>query len=56
MGELAGQSGSGADAAIPTRTLGYDLAGDLTSASTSNTLGMGSNATSESFTYNDRAW
>jgi RHS repeat-associated protein len=54
MGELTGQSGSGADAATTTRTLGYDLAGDLTSASTSNTLGTGSNATSESFTYNDR--
>ena len=54
VGELTGQSGSGADAATPTRTFGYDLAGDLTSASTSNTLGSGSNATSESFTYNDR--
>ncbi|HEY7811741.1 MAG TPA: LamG-like jellyroll fold domain-containing protein, partial [Nakamurella sp.] len=54
VGEMTGQSGSGADAATPTRTFGYDLAGDLTSASTSNTLGTGSNATSESFTYNDR--
>ena len=54
VGELTGQSGAGADAATPTRTFGYDLAGDLTSASTSNTLGTGSNATSESFTYNDR--
>ncbi len=54
MGELTGQSGSGADAATPTRTFGYDLAGDLTSASTSNTAGSGSNATSEAFTYDDR--
>jgi large repetitive protein len=54
MGELTGQSGSGADAATPTRTFGFDLAGDLTSASTTNTAGSGSNATSESFTYNDR--
>ena len=44
----------GADAATPTRSFGYDPAGDLTSASTSNTAGSGSNATSESFTYNDR--
>ncbi len=41
VGELTGQSGSGADAATPTRTFGYDPAGDLTSASTSNTLGTG---------------
>jgi RHS repeat-associated protein len=54
VGELTGQSGTGADAATPTRTFGYNPAGDLTSASTSNTAGSGSNATSESFTYNDR--
>ncbi len=54
LGELTGQSGTGADAATPTRTFGYDPAGDLTSASTSNTAGSGSNATSECFTYNDR--
>ena len=52
--ELTGQSGTGADAATPTRTLGYDPAGNLTSASTSNTASTGSNATSETFTYNDR--
>ncbi len=52
--ELTGQSGSGADAATPARTFGYDTAGNMTSASTSNTLGTGSNATSETFTYNDR--
>jgi large repetitive protein len=53
--ELTGQSGTGANAATtPTRTFGYDTAGDLTSAATSNTAGSGSNATSESFTYNDR--
>jgi len=54
VGELTGQSGSGADAATATRSFGYDTAGNLTSASTSNTLGTGSNATSEAFTYNDR--
>lgn len=47
VGELTGQSGTGADAATPTQTLGYDVAGDLTSASTSNTAGSGSNATSD---------
>jgi YD repeat-containing protein len=54
VGELTGQSGTGADAATPTRTFGYNTAGDLTSASTTNTAGAGSNATSEGFTYNDR--
>ncbi len=55
VGELTGQSGSGADAPTATRTFGYDTAGNLTSAATSNTLGTGSNATSETFTYNDRS-
>jgi len=54
VGELTGQSGAGADAATPTRSFGYDTAGDLTSASTTNTASSGSNATSETFTYNDR--
>jgi len=54
LSELTGQSAAGADAATPARTFGYDTAGNLTSASTSNTLGSGSNATSEAFTYNDR--
>jgi RHS repeat-associated protein len=54
VGELTGQAGDGAAAPTPTRTLGYDTAGNLTSASTSNTAGSGSNATSEAFTYNDR--
>ena len=36
-GELTGESGTGADAATATRTLGYDPAGQLTSATTSNT-------------------
>ena len=40
--ELTGQSGAGADAATPTRTFGYDTAGHLTSAATSNTAGSGS--------------
>jgi RHS repeat-associated protein len=52
--ELTGQSGTGAVATTPTRTFGYDAAGDLTSAATSNTATSGSNATSESFTYDDR--
>jgi RHS repeat-associated protein len=54
LDELTGQSATGADAATPTRTFGYDPAGNVTSASTSNTASSGSNATSESFTYNDR--
>jgi RHS repeat-associated protein len=54
LGELTGQSGTGADAATPTRSFGYNAAGDMTSASTSNTAGSGSNATSESLTYDDR--
>ena len=54
LDELTGQSATGADAATPTRTFGYDAAGNVTSASTSNTASSGSNATSESFTYNDR--
>ena len=54
LDELTGQSATGADAASPTRTFGYDTNGRMTSAATSNTLGTGSNATSESFTYNDR--
>ena len=54
LDELTGQSGTGAEAATPTRSFGYDTAGNLTTASTSNTLGTGSNATSETFTYNDR--
>ena len=54
LDELTGQSGSDADAATPARTFGYDTNGNLTSATTSNTAGSGSNATSETFTYNDR--
>jgi RHS repeat-associated protein len=56
VGELTAQAGSGADAATAARTFGYDPAGDLTSASTSDTASSSapSNATSESFTYNDR--
>jgi large repetitive protein len=56
VGELTGQSGSGADATTATRTFGYDASGDLTSASTSDTASSSSasNATSESYTYDDR--
>ena len=50
VGDLTGQSGSGADAATPTRAFGYDLAGNITSASTSGVP----NPTSETFTYDDR--
>ncbi|HUZ38225.1 MAG TPA: LamG-like jellyroll fold domain-containing protein, partial [Streptosporangiaceae bacterium] len=52
VGELTGQSGSGADAATASRSFGYDLAGDMTSASTS--AAGSAPATSESFSYNDR--
>ena len=53
LSELTGQSGTGTDAApTPNRTFGYDLAGDLNSATT--TSAGGSAATSETFTYNDR--
>ena len=54
LGELTGQSGTGADAATPARSFGYNPAGDMTSASTTNTAGSGSNATSETYTYDDR--
>jgi YD repeat-containing protein len=55
MSELTGQSGSGASAATADRTFGYDQNGNLTSAATSNTsTTSASNATSESFTYDDR--
>ena len=55
VGDLTGQSGSGASAVTATRSFGYDLAGNMTSASTSNTAPQSqpSNATSESFTYDD---
>ena len=54
VSDLTGQSGAGADAATPDRSFGYDPAGNLTSASTTNTAPSGSpsNATSETFTYN----
>jgi RHS repeat-associated protein len=52
--ELTGQSGTGADASTPTRTFGFNAVGELTSAATSNTATSGSNATSESYTYDDR--
>jgi RHS repeat-associated protein len=52
MDQLTGQSGTGT--AIPTtsRTFGYDLAGNLTSAVT--TAAGSAPATSETFTYDDR--
>ncbi|HEY6312254.1 MAG TPA: RHS repeat-associated core domain-containing protein [Streptosporangiaceae bacterium] len=52
MGDLTGQSGSGADAPTAARTFGYDLAGDLTSAST--TAAGSQPTTAESFSYDDR--
>ncbi|HEY2448289.1 MAG TPA: LamG-like jellyroll fold domain-containing protein, partial [Mycobacterium sp.] len=56
VGDLTGQSGSGASAATATRSFGYDLAGNMTSASTSSTAPQSQlpNATSESFTYDDQ--
>jgi large repetitive protein len=52
VGDVTGQSGTGADAPTAARTFGYDLSGDMTSASTS--AAGPTVATSESFTYNDR--
>uniref|UniRef100_UPI0004859709 polymorphic toxin-type HINT domain-containing protein n=1 Tax=Hamadaea tsunoensis TaxID=53368 RepID=UPI0004859709 len=46
LGNLIGQTGSGADAATADRTFGYDLAGHLTSAK--------AGTATETFTYNDR--
>ncbi|MFB9926081.1 LamG-like jellyroll fold domain-containing protein [Amycolatopsis halotolerans] len=57
-GNLVSQSGSGADAATATRTFGYDPAGRMTSAATTEAGAAGhadhQAATSETFTYNDR--
>jgi RHS repeat-associated protein len=57
MNNVTGQSGSGATAATANRTFTYDTAGNMLTAATSNTAASGqpSNATSETFTYNDRA-
>jgi RHS repeat-associated protein len=52
MSRLSGQSGSGASAATATRSFQYDMAGDMTSAST--TAAGSQAATSESFSYDDR--
>jgi RHS repeat-associated protein len=56
MNDLTGQTGSGATAATATRSFSYDTAGNMLTAATSNTAASGqpSNATSETFTYNDR--
>jgi RHS repeat-associated protein len=58
MGNLTGQSGSGAAAATASRTFGYDADGRVTSAATAAAGTSGSAgyqpATSEAFTYNDR--
>jgi len=56
MGDLTGQTGTGATATTATRSFTYDDAGEVKSASTTNTASSGqtSNATSESFNYNDR--
>ena len=50
------QTATGASVATPNRTIDYNQAGDLTSATTSNTASSGqpSNATAESFSYDDR--
>ena len=52
MNRLTGQSGSAASAPTATRSYGYDLAGDMTSASTA--VAGSQAATSESFSYDDR--
>ena len=49
---LTSQSAAGAEAATASRTFGYDLVGQLTSAATA--AAGGAAATSETFTYNDR--
>ena len=54
MGDLTGQSGSGATAATANRSFTYDDVGNMLTAATSNTATSGSNATSETFTYDDR--
>jgi RHS repeat-associated protein len=58
MGNLTGQTGSGAAAATAARTFGYDANGRVTSAATAAAGAQGSAgyqpATAESFTYNDR--
>lgn len=55
MGDLLTQSGAGAAAATATRTFTYDLNGQMLTAGTSNTSTTStSNATNESFTYDDR--
>ena len=58
MGDLTGQSGSGAAAATAARSFGYDANGRVTSAATAAAGTQGSAgyqpASSEAFTYNDR--
>jgi RHS repeat-associated protein len=54
LGDIKSQAGSGASAATATRTFTYDNDSNMTAAATSNTASSGSNATSESFTYDDR--
>lgn len=48
LGRLVGETGTGAEAATVNRTLGYDLAGRLTS------VGTADGATKNTYTYNDR--
>ncbi|HUN30603.1 MAG TPA: LamG-like jellyroll fold domain-containing protein [Trebonia sp.] len=54
LGDVKSQSGSGATATTATRTFSYNNDGEMTAAATSNTAASGSNATSETFSYNDR--
>ena len=56
MGNVTGQSGSGASAPTASRSFSYDSAGRMLTAATTSTAGSGhpSNATSETFTWNDR--
>jgi RHS repeat-associated protein len=56
MGDLTGQSGTGASAPTATRSFTYDTAGRMLTAATTSSAGSGqpSNATSETFSYDDR--
>ena len=56
LGDVKTQSGSGATATTAARSFTYNNDGEMTGAATSNTAASGqpSNATSETFAYNDR--
>ena len=55
FGDVTSENGNGATGTTAQRTFGYDLDGRVTNAATSNTLtGSTSNATNETFSYDDR--